>query len=57
MAEQVTGQRVLLSIGGERKGDPAMLTADADKFTQVAGWAPKYTLEDIVRHAWAWYNQ
>jgi len=57
MAEQVTGQRVLLSIGGERKGDPATLTADADKFTQVAGWAPKYQLEDIVRHAWAWYNQ
>lgn len=57
MAEQVTGQRVNLSIGGQRAGDPAQLTADADKFAQAAGWAPKYTLEDIINHAWAWYNR
>ena len=56
MAERVTGQRVNLSIGQRRSGDPAVLTADADKFRQIAGWAPKYTLEDIIRHAWAWYN-
>jgi UDP-glucose 4-epimerase len=57
MAEQVTGKRVNLSFGGERSGDPAVLTADADKFTQTAAWAPKYTLEDMITHAWAWYNR
>ena len=57
MAERVTGQRVNLSIGGNRAGDPATLTADADKFRQVAGWAPKYNLEDMIRHAWEWYNK
>lgn len=57
MAEQVTGQRVNLSFGGERAGDPAVLTADADKFAQTAAWAPKYTLEDMISHAWAWYNK
>lgn len=57
MAERVTGKRVNLSFGGERKGDPAILTADADKFTQTAAWAPKYNLEDMIRHAWAWYSK
>ena len=57
MAERVTGKRVLLSVGGKREGDPAMLTADADKFTQVAGWAPKYNLEDMITHAWKWYSK
>jgi len=57
MAEQVTGQRVVLGYGGQRAGDPAMLTADADKFNSATGWAPKYNLEDMVRHAWAWYTR
>ena len=57
IAEKVTGKRVNLSFGGERKGDPAILTADADKFTQTAGWAPKYNLEDMITHAWNWYNK
>ena len=57
MAEMVTGQRVNLSVGGNRAGDPGMLTADADKFTQVSGWGPKYNLEDMIRHAWAWYTR
>jgi UDP-glucose 4-epimerase len=57
MAEKVTGRRVNLGYGGQRAGDPAMLTADADKFNNATGWAPKYTLEDMVRHAWAWYTR
>lgn len=57
MAETVTGQRVLLSIGGRRAGDPAVLTADADKFGAVAGWAPRYTLENMIQHAWGWYTR
>ena len=57
MAEQVTGKRVNLSFGGVRAGDPAILTADADKFTQTAGWAPKYNLEDMISHAWKWYTR
>ena len=57
MAEMVTGQRVNLSFGGNRAGDPGMLTADAGKFAQVSGWGPKYNLEDMIRHAWAWYTR
>ena len=57
MAEQVTGQRVNLGVGTARPGDPAQLTADSDKFRRVSGWRPRFELEDIVRHAWAWYQR
>ena len=57
MAEQVTGQRVNLGVGSARPGDPAQLTADSDKFHRVSGWRPRFGLEDIVRHAWAWYQR
>jgi UDP-glucose 4-epimerase len=56
MAEQVTGQRANLQVGSARPGDPAMLTANADKFAKVSDWRPQYRLEDIIRHAWAWYS-
>ena len=56
MAEQVTGQRASLQVGSARLGDPAMLTANADKFAKVSDWRPQYRLEDIIRHAWAWYS-
>jgi len=57
MSEQVTGKQVNVQVGPARAGDPAMLTADADKFAQVSGWNPQYQLEDIVAHAWAWYTR
>jgi UDP-glucose 4-epimerase len=57
MAEQVTGQRVNLGVGTARPGDPAQLTADSDKFRRASGWRPRHGLEDIVRHAWAWYQR
>jgi len=57
MAEQVTDQRVNLNIGSARPGDPAMLTADADKFAKLAQWKPRFGLEEIIRHAWSWYTR
>ena len=57
MSQFITGQQVDLKVGPARLGDPAMLTADADKFTKISSWVPQYNLEHIVRHAWAWYNR
>lgn len=57
MAEKITDQNVDLSIGPMRPGDPAVLTASADRFTSISGWVPKFSLEDIIRHAWAWYQR
>jgi UDP-glucose 4-epimerase len=43
--------------GTQRVGDPAMLTADANKFMSVSGWKPEYKLRDMISHAWEWYNK
>ena len=53
----VTKRDLSYNTGPKRDGDPAMLTADASKFMSVSGWQPRYGLEDIIRHAWAWYTR
>jgi UDP-glucose 4-epimerase len=53
----VTKQDLGYNTGPRRAGDPAMLTADATKFMTVSGWKPQWGLEDIIKHAWAWYNR
>ncbi len=55
MAEQVTGQQVDLAVGPIRAGDPAVLTASAERFNSISSWIPQFNLEDMVRHAWTWY--
>jgi UDP-glucose 4-epimerase len=47
----------MYNTGSRREGDPAQLTADAAKFMAVSGWRPQWGLEDIIRHAWAWYTR
>jgi UDP-glucose 4-epimerase len=56
-AARVTTNNISMIPGPKRDGDPATLTADAGKFMNVSGWNPKFTLEDIITHAWAWYNR
>jgi hypothetical protein len=53
----ITKQDLIYNIGPRRPGDPAQLTADATKFMTVSNWKPQYGLEDILRHAWAWYTR
>jgi UDP-glucose 4-epimerase len=53
----ITKQDLSYTTGPRRLGDPAMLTADAGKFMTVSGWKPKHGLENIIRHAWNWYNK
>jgi UDP-glucose 4-epimerase len=56
-ARTITGQPIEVVVGPIRPGDPATLTADSAKFQTVSSWQPQFTLTDIIRHAWAWYNQ
>ena len=56
-AMNVTGKRLTFTTGDRRPGDPAILTASADKFTQVAGPWRKYDINDMISHAWSWYQQ
>jgi UDP-glucose 4-epimerase len=53
----VTGVSVAVQIESRREGDPSMLTAESTKFQAVTAWQPKYSLHDIIQHAWNWYNR
>jgi UDP-glucose-4-epimerase GalE len=54
-AAKITQQDVGILHGPKREGDPAILTADTGKFMAVSGWQPKFDLNDMIAHAWAWY--
>ena len=56
-AQRVTGSAVKVQLGQPRPGDPPMLTASAAKFGMVAGTWQHHELDDMIRHAWAWYNR
>jgi UDP-glucose 4-epimerase len=56
-AIDITKQDLEYTTGPQRPGDPAQLTADANKFMNISTWRPQHSLEDIVRHAWAWYTR
>ena len=53
----VTKQDLIYNTGPRRPGDPAMLTADSSKFVKISRWQPRYGLQDIIAHAWAWYTK
>lgn len=54
-AIRITGRQLKVVVGNKRDGDPAVLTASADKFGQVYKDWQKYTLDDMITHAWKWY--
>lgn len=56
-ARTVTGQKIEVVVGPQRAGDPAVLTASPDKFNQVCPSWKQHTLNDMIAHAWAWYNR
>ena len=53
--ERIAGRPVKMQSGQRRSGDPAILTASSDKFDALVSWR-QYQLDDIINHAWAWYN-
>lgn len=55
-AERITGKTLQVDTGPQRPGDPATLTASADKFGRIFKDWQKFTLDDMISHAWAWYN-
>ena len=40
-----------------REGDPDILVANNEKFFAVSNWQNEYHIDDIVEHAWKWYNR
>ena len=56
-AQTATGRAVVIRVGEKRPGDPPMLTASADRFNQFSADWNRYNLNDIMTHAWTWYNR
>ena len=57
IAALVTGFDIPVLHGPKRVGDPAILTADANKFMSASSWQPQFDLQDMICHAWDWYNR
>jgi UDP-glucose 4-epimerase len=52
-AEKVTGRKLVVEIGGRRKGDPAVLVASSEKAHRELGWtASRPSLEAMITDAW-----
>ena len=43
--------------GPGRPGDPDTLVASNKKFYETCQWQNEYHVDDIVEHAWNWYNR
>ena len=56
-AMAVIGTKPEIMFGAARAGDPATLTASADKFNLVAGAWRHHDLDTMIQHAWNWYVQ
>jgi UDP-glucose 4-epimerase len=44
-----------LTPAPRRNGDAPSLVADNGKARTVLGWTPRYGLDEIIDHAWAWH--
>ena len=54
-ARRISGEEFPVREAGRRPGDPASLTADAEKIRRELGFAPKFPeLDDMVKTALAW---
>ncbi len=52
--EDSTGVKLNYTIGNRRPGDVIAIYANNDKAKNELGWAPKYTVNDIMTSAWKW---
>ncbi len=50
--ESANQVKVPYKIGPRRPGDIDACFAETQKATEVLGWTPKYTIEDMCRHGW-----
>ena len=52
--EAATGMQLPHTLGPRRDGDVAAIYASSQLAHSELGWQPRFSLEDIMRHAWAW---
>src|SRR5210317_88080 len=54
---EYTGKDIEINYGDRREGDPAKTFAAIELAMNELHWVPKYTLADIVEHAYKWENR
>lgn len=54
--EEVTKQQIKYDLAPRRAGDPAKLVASSAKIKQILGWSPKYSINDIIAHAYRFHQ-
>lgn len=54
--ENVTGKKLKQIDAKKRQGDPEALVSDSTRIKNELGWKPKYDIESIVKHSWAWVS-
>jgi UDP-glucose 4-epimerase len=52
----IVGRLPPMVDGAPRPGDPAVLTANSDKFSKVFPDWRSHSLTDMIRDAWNWYK-
>ena len=52
--EKVTGVKLNYQIAPRRSGDVTAIYANNDKAQKLLGWAPEFTLQDMMKTAWDW---
>lgn len=58
LTEKVIGRKINYKIGPRRLGDPAALTAVAQKANKILGWKPQHSdLDNIIQTTWAVYQK
>ena len=55
-ARRVTSKEIKAVAEPRRGGDPSVLIASNKKASEVLGWKPNRSLEEIVADAWAWHS-
>lgn len=55
--KRTTGRDFPVVETGRRPGDAPVLVADNAKAREALGWSPRYSLDDIIAHAWDWHDR
>ncbi len=55
--EKVSGQKLNYELVDRRAGDVVAIYANNDKAKQQLGWEINYSLDDMMRTAWAWEQE
>jgi UDP-glucose-4-epimerase GalE len=57
LIEKLFSVRVPYIFSDKREGDPAVLLSSATKAKKLINWQSKYTINDILQHAWEWHSK